>query len=263
MATIVALGPLHVAEELEELAVAAGRARHRGAPLIGAEPALLDPALAGDRGRAHPDRQGARLEGREALVAQADRVALAGGDVLVDLVVHHDAHRAARQVVGRARAHQSQEAAREGLVAQRLFGRARLARTHQLAQHGRGFDQRADALLGEPLGRRVLRLHHEHGARVEVGEVAEDVLQERRLQELGAHHGGEHPHARLGDGEHRPARDLGGGRLEPAGPGARLLCQHAVGVGPVGDADARRRRPALASRGEEAFSLPCRRRTPP
>src|SRR3546814_4865349 len=115
---------MDVLEEIEELAVPAVRAFDRGLPLIALEPARLDEALALDRRRAYPDRQPVR-EGRHALVAERDGIAQAGDRILVHLIVIDTSHRAPGEIIGDAGALMGQEAAREGLVEQRLVGVAR------------------------------------------------------------------------------------------------------------------------------------------
>lgn len=119
------LVPMNVAEELQEVAVTAVRAFDGCLPLVAVQEARLDPAFTLDRRRACPHRQ-VIGKGRLALVAQANRIALARDDIFVRLVVHGDTDGAARQIVGRACAHHGEEAARERLVGQRLVGRPAL-----------------------------------------------------------------------------------------------------------------------------------------
>jgi hypothetical protein len=163
---VLTLLPFDVLEEVRELPVPAMRAFDRGSALVRFEVARLDPALVLDGRRAHPNRQPVRELGR-ALVADVDRIALAGDRIFVDLVIHDDADRAPRQVVRAAGADQGEEAAGERLVEKGLLGLPGLHGTDQLAQDRRGVDHRSDALFRELLGRVFLRLHQEHGARIQ------------------------------------------------------------------------------------------------
>jgi hypothetical protein len=145
------------------------------------------------------------------------------------------------QVVRAAGADHREEAAGIGLVGERFLGRTGLLRADQLAQHRRGPDQRSNALLRERFNRLVLRLHEQLRARVQVNEVADRVLDQRGLHQLGADHRGDDVHAGLGDRQHRPARDLHGGCPPLSGGRARLLRELPAGVRPIWNADARRR----------------------
>ena len=67
------------------------------------------------------------------------------------------------------------------------------------------------------------------------------------------------PWLRLRRGEHRAARDLDARRAIFARGAAGLLRQHPKSVSPIGDADARGRRPSTARSAPEAVNLRRRR----
>ncbi len=207
-AVVAALVPIDVLEEVGKHTMPAVRARDRRTALIRILVAVFDPAFIFNCRRACSNRQPVDTERRRPLFGERNRLALARHRIFVDLVGKDDAHRAPRKVVRATSASQRQKAAGERLEQQRLVGIACLACPDDLAQDGRHTNQRADTFLAELLGCILLRLQQQDRARIEVREVPEDVFEQSRLQQLGAHHRGDHMHTRLGDRQHRAAGDL-------------------------------------------------------
>ncbi len=96
----------------------------------------------------------------------------------------------------------------ELLVRQGRAGVLRLGVAEQVAQHLRVADHGRQPVLREGLGCVVLRLDDQDGARVDVDEPSEDILDHGGLEQLRARHQRDLADAGLGRREHRTARHL-------------------------------------------------------
>ena len=131
--------------EREMLLLAAVRARHEVAPLVGGLVLPLDPRQPLDRRRRGEEHLAPPGEGARPRFGQRHRIALVVGRrrIGVDLVEEQVAHRHRAQADGRVGAGQHQDAAGELLRQHRVAGVARPRRRHLLAQR-RGSPRSAD-----------------------------------------------------------------------------------------------------------------------
>ena len=174
---------------LERLMLTAVGARHKELALVALAVGRFDPAGTLIRRRADqddlavPERAGSLLGQRHrvALGACADRIS-------VNLVAQDDPARARRQAgraVGPAGRHMS---ASKGLVQRRVAAVPRPRIFDLVAQHRRVTQARGQTVLRPCLRHLQRRLHHQHGGRVLVDVIADDVVDQFRLADLRACH---------------------------------------------------------------------------
>ncbi|GJD73105.1 hypothetical protein CFIICLFH_1330 [Methylobacterium goesingense] len=194
----------------ERVPAVAALALDEGLSLVALLVGGLDGAAACDRRGAGPHRKAVRLELGLPLLGEVDGRAFTAGRerVFVDLVAAEQPDRPHREVGRAVRAHEGDVPAGELLVRQRSAGVPGLQVAEDVPKGLRVPDHRGQPVLRERLGCVVLRLHHEDGARVDVDEPPEDVLDDGRLQQLRAGHQGDGGHPRLRRRQHRAAGDL-------------------------------------------------------
>jgi hypothetical protein len=175
--------------ELQDLELAARRARHPVLPLVALLIRRLDPAHAGDLRRRYQKHFAARERPR-ARHRQRDRVALALHIAGIGVhLVEEQVPRGHRPQADRAvRAGHHQHAARKILRQNRVAGIARPRIADEFPQDFRLFDQRIDALFRVALGHLDGGLHRHHRPRRLVDDVAHPVVAALRAADLRALH---------------------------------------------------------------------------